>query len=103
MTSRPRTVSHVNEPARRLLEREGYTQVRHFWRLVIKMDEVPSESFEEFYQHGQLKVDLVVDAQNLVGTTQLHKRTGMYVARQYNVYEKVLRVGQELPTQLATA
>jgi len=96
------TVSHINEPARSLLEWEGYTQVRHFWRLVIKMDEIPSEAFEEFYQHGKLKVDLVVDAQDLVGTTQLHKRTGIYATRQYNVYEKVLRIGQELPIELAT-
>jgi GNAT superfamily N-acetyltransferase len=96
------TVSHVNEPARRLLEWEGYKQIRHFWRLVIKMDEFPSEAFEEFYQRGKLKVDLVVDAQDLMGTTQPHIRTGIYVERQYDIYEKVLHLGQELPMQLAT-
>jgi ribosomal protein S18 acetylase RimI-like enzyme len=90
-------VSNVNEVARQLLEWEGYTLARQFWRLVIKMDEVPSKTFEEFYQHGKLKVDLVVDAQNLMNATQLHQRTGMYVARQYDIYEKVLHVGQELP------
>jgi len=90
-------VSNVNTAAHHLLEWEGYTLIRHFWRLVIKMDEVPSKSFEEFYQHGKLKVDLVVDAQNLMDATQLHQRTGMYVARQYDIYEKVLHVVHELP------
>ena len=90
-------VSDVNATARQLLEWEGYTLARQFWRLVIKMDEVPSKTFEEFYQHGKLKVDLVVNAQNLMDATQLHQRTGMYVARQYDIYEKVLRLGQELP------
>src|SRR5260370_14251769 len=90
-------VSNVNAAARHLLEWEGYTLARHFWRLVIKMDEVPSKTFEEFYQHGKLKVDLVVDAQNLMGATQLHQRTGMYVRGRCDIYEKVLRVGQELP------
>ena len=91
------TVSNINAAARQLLEWEGYTLARHFWRLVIKMDEVPSKTFEEFYQHGKLKFDLVVDTRNLMDGTQLHQRTGMYVARQYDVYEKVLRAYQELP------
>jgi GNAT superfamily N-acetyltransferase len=85
------TVSSANRAACRLLEREGYTVVRNFWRLIIEMDEMPAESFDEFYQHGKLKVDLVVNAENLMGTTQLQKRTGMYVAHQYVVYEKELR------------
>jgi ribosomal protein S18 acetylase RimI-like enzyme len=91
------TVSNVNAAARHLFEWEGYTLARHLWRLVIKMDEVPSKTFEELYQHGKLKVDLVVDAQNLMDATQLHQRTGMYVARQYDIYEKVLHIGLELP------
>ena len=34
-------VSHTNERARRLLEEEGYRAVRHYWRMVIEMDEPP--------------------------------------------------------------
>ncbi len=48
---------------------------------------------DELYRHGKFKMDLVIDAQNLIGTTQLAARTGMYVARQYDVYEKELRAG----------
>ncbi len=91
------TVSHSNEGARRLLEREGYTPLRHFWRLIVDMEDDSSESFEELSEHGKLKLDLVVDAQNLVGTTQLHQRTGIYLAREYDIYEKELRAGWERP------
>jgi len=89
-------VSHSNEAARWLLEREGYTPVKQFWRLIVEMEDEPSESFEAFSQHGKLKLDLAVDIANPVGTTQIQKRTGIYVARQYDVYEKELRAGAEL-------
>jgi len=92
------TVSHSNEAARRLLEREGYTPLRHFWRLIIDTEDDPYESVAEFSQQGKLKLDLVVDAENLMGTTQVHQRTGIYLARQYDIYEKELRVGWEQPT-----
>ena len=87
-------VSSSDRAACRLLEREGYSEVRSFWRLIIEMDEMPTESFDDFYQHGKLKVDLVVDAENLMGTTRLQRRTGMYVAHQYVVYEKELRAAR---------
>ncbi len=35
------TISSVNEAGRRLLEDEGYTLARHFWRMRIEMDEMP--------------------------------------------------------------
>ena len=89
-------VSHSNEAARRLLEREGYTLQQHFWRLIVEMEDEPSESYEAFSQRGKLKLDLAVDMANLVGMTQIQKRTGIYVARQYDVYEKELRSGAEL-------
>ncbi len=91
------TVSHSNEAARRLLEREGYTPLRQFWRLMVDMEEDPSESLEAFTQRGKLKLDLVVDAPNLIGTTRMQQRTGIYLARQYDIYEKQLRAGQERP------
>ena len=89
-------VSHSNEAARRLLEREGYTLQQHFWRLIVEMEDEPSESYGAFSQRGKFKLDLAVDTENLVGMTQIQKRTGIYVARQYDVYEKELRSGAEL-------
>jgi GNAT superfamily N-acetyltransferase len=86
-------VSNLNQRAQRLFEREGYTPSRHFWRLMIQMEDVSEQSLDELYRHGKFKMDLVIDAQNLIGTTQLAARTGMYVARQYDVYEKELRAG----------
>jgi hypothetical protein len=88
------------------LERERYAQARHFWRLVIDMDEVVSPEVHGGNEKGKVRVDLVVDAQNLMGATPLARRTGMYVARQYHVYEKVLHPGytvMEQETQCATA
>ncbi len=89
------TVYETNQAAQQLLEREGYAP--QFWRLIVDLEEDPSESFEEFHQSGKLKLDLVVDTSNLMGTTNIQKRTSIYVARQYIVYEKELRPGGELP------
>ncbi len=89
-------VSNLNQRAQHLFEREGYTLSRHFWRLVIQVEDVLEQSLDELHRHGKLKVDLVIDAQNLMGTTQMATRTGMYVARQFDVYEKELRAGAEL-------
>jgi len=89
-------VSHSNEAARWLFEREGYTPVQQFWRLIVEMEDEPSESYEAFSRRGKLKLDLAVDTANLVDTTQIQKRTGIYVARQYDVYEKELRSGTEM-------
>jgi GNAT superfamily N-acetyltransferase len=90
------TVSNLNPVARELLEREGYTLARHFWRLVIDMDELPALVGEEVAQNSRIKVDLALDVRNLMGTMQLPRRTGIYVVRQYDVYEKVLRSRQEI-------
>ena len=89
------TVCQTNQAAQQLLEREGYTP--QFWRLIVDLEEDPSESFEEFHQSGKLKLDLVVETSNLIGTTNIQKRTSIYVTRQYIVYEKELRTDGELP------
>lgn len=83
------SVNNANNVAGMLLEREGYSLVRHSCRLLVDSD----ESFNGFYQRGSTKLDLAVDAQALIGVTQLHKRTGIYFMRQYDVYEKELRAG----------
>jgi GNAT superfamily N-acetyltransferase len=91
------TVFQTNQAAHQLLEREGYAPARQFWRLIVDLEDDPSESFAEFHQNGKLKLDLVVDTSNLMGTTNIQKRTGIYVARQYIVYEKELRPAVEPP------
>lgn len=56
------------------------------------------QSFGEFYRRGYKKVGLGVDASNLTGALRLYERAGMYVAQQYDRYEKELRPGKELMT-----
>ena len=80
-----------NTTARALLEHEGYELVRHFWRMMITAEEPQ----EECSQLETLKIDLVVNAQELIGLSQ--KRTGIYIARQYDIYEKELRAGTVQP------
>lgn len=92
-------VSNINQAAQSLLEREGYVQARHFWRLLIDMDEAILPETSNGSEKGKIRMDLVVDAQNLMGATSLARRTGIYVARQYHVYEKVLRAEYELVEQ----
>jgi mycothiol synthase len=52
------------------------------------------------YERGQKKVALGVDAASLTGATRLYERAGMHVARQYDTYEKELRPGRDLSTQI---
>lgn len=46
--------------------------------------------FAAFYQRGQHRVSLGVDAQNETGATRLYERVGMSVAERYDTYEKRL-------------
>lgn len=87
------TLSSLNQVGHSLFEREGYAVAHRFWRIVIEMDEMPPQSFEELSQRGRLKVDVVVDSQASVGPMQ--RRTGMYMVYQYEVYEKELRAGMQ--------
>jgi mycothiol synthase len=52
-------------------------------------------SFAEFYRRNQHRVALGVDSQNTTGATRLYRRAGMHVARQYDAYQKVLRMGKD--------
>ncbi len=87
-------VSAINQEAKDLLEQEGYTPVSRFWRMMIDAD----ESADGSYQQGKLKFDLFLEAQHLAGIAQEQQRTGIYVARQYDVFEKELRPGENLLT-----
>ncbi len=53
-------------------------------------------AFSEFYQRGKMKVDLEVDASSLTGATDLYLKAGMFVLRQFDMYEKELRPGREV-------
>ena len=79
------TVCVCNRGARQLLEREGYMSVKRFWRLSITDGDT----------HETLTADLNVDVQDLFDTSNTVERTGLYVARQYEVYEKELRPDAE--------
>src|SRR6266566_8693670 len=87
------TVSSVNEQAKRLFEREGYTPVRQFWRIAVRVD----ESLDKSNRHGEIKVDLDVDSQNMIGASQFYDRDAVYIIREYSIYEKELRAGEQLP------
>jgi hypothetical protein len=91
-------VSYYNEAARRLLEREGYHPMRHFLRLIVEMEDDPCATWKEFFYDGKLKLNLVVDSSNLVGSTHLQQRTGAYVARLNVIYEKELRISTQQRT-----
>lgn len=64
------------------------------------------EEQEESYQSKRLQFDLSIDEHNFMGTSARVVRTGMYVMRQYYVFEKELRVGammQQVVTQCVGA
>ncbi len=79
------TVCVCNRGARQLLEREGYMSVKRFWRLSITDGDT----------HETLTADLNVDTRDLFDASNMVERTGLYVARQYEVYEKELRPDAE--------
>jgi GNAT superfamily N-acetyltransferase len=56
-------------------------------------------TFGEFLKRGYKQVALSVDTQNLSGATRLYKKAGMRVAREFVVYEKELRAGEEISKQ----
>jgi mycothiol synthase len=58
-------------------------------------------SFAEFHRRGMRKVGLGVDAQNLTGALRLYYRAGMQPdpSRQFSMFEKELRPGEDLRTQ----
>jgi ribosomal protein S18 acetylase RimI-like enzyme len=52
-----------------------------------------------YYKRGLRKVSLGVDGENLTGALKLYEKAGMYVHRQFDLYEKELRPGEELSVQ----
>ena len=76
--------------------------VRRPWRKQGVGMALLRHAFDEFYQRGIHIVGLGVDAQNLTGATRLYTRAGMHVAVQHDTYQKELRPGEELSTQLVS-
>lgn len=73
---------------------EGYICVRHVWRVTIGIEEISPSS-----RRDQLTVDLLLDVDDLPGTIRCAPGANTYVARQHEIYEKVLpsstiRVGE---------
>ncbi|MBV8693965.1 MAG: GNAT family N-acetyltransferase [Chloroflexi bacterium] len=90
------TVSNFNQKAHKLLEREGYTLVHSFWRLMIDIESMPAYACREAHQQGKISIDLPVDGYDATaGTTHLRERQKAYIAHLYNVYEKELRAKVE--------
>jgi len=86
------TVSSVNEQAKRLFDREGYTPVRRVWRIAVG----PNDSIEKSSRYSDFKADLNVDSPHLVGATRLYDLDAVYIIREYYVYEKELRAGEQM-------
>ncbi len=70
--------------------------VKRAWRRQGIALALLQHAFGEYYKRGITKVDLGVDAESLTGATDLYKKAGMFVLRQYDMYEKELRPGKEV-------
>ncbi len=90
------TVTRLNEQAKRLFEREGYSAIRTLWRIEVgtnDSEEVPSIQ-------RALNTDLDKISQRIVDATDLYDMDAIYIIREYEVYEKELRAGVKLPESL---
>ncbi len=67
--------------------------VRRPWRRRELALALLRHAFLEFRKRGKQRVGLEVDAENLTGATQLYKKAGMHVTRQYDRYEFEVRPG----------
>ena len=77
----------------------GYVNVlgvRRPWRKKGLGLALLQHSFGEFYQRGCKRAGLGVDADSLTGATRLYERGGMHVDRQFCLYKKVLREGEDI-------
>ena len=70
--------------------------VKRPWRRQGIAQALLLEAFGEYYKRGKRKVDLGVDAESLTGATDLYKKVGMYVLRQFDLYEKEMRPGKDV-------
>jgi len=90
------TVSSLNEQAKRLFEREGYSALRTIWRIEVGAN----DSGEESTLDTVFKADLDILSQRLDDATKLYDLDAIYIIREFEVYEKVLRAGEKLTDRL---
>jgi mycothiol synthase len=74
--------------------------VRRQWRRRGIALALLQHSFRELYRRGKTMVILGVDAESLTGALRLYERAGMHVQYQVDRYEKELRPGEDLTTQI---
>ncbi len=55
--------------------------------------------FNALFQRGFSRIGLGVDASSLTGATRLYQRAGMYVHREYHLFEYEVRPGKDYLTQ----
>ncbi len=94
-------VSHTNARAKGLLEHEGYTLVRHSWRIIIETEDTTppalatSTTLDRQQRVRKHSLALDVSFPCVTGITRIYEPSGWYVVRQYDIYEKELRAGEE--------
>jgi GNAT superfamily N-acetyltransferase len=91
-------VTKLNEQARRLFEREGYTAIRTVWSIEVGANDSKLET-------PLAVVFPAVDVmpQRIIDATKLYDLDAVYIIREYEVYEKELRGGEMLPVRLDDA
>ena len=67
--------------------------VRRTWRRLGLGLSLLRTAFGEFWRRGYARVGLGVDASNPTGATRLYQRSGMHLAQEIKLFEKVLRPG----------
>ena len=86
--------SRLSRGAKNLLERDGYSWLRSFWRVTINVENIAAQTTQKIQHNGKVNVDMVVGSQTHMEETGV-QHTELYVAHQYDVYEKVLRLGSD--------
>lgn len=90
------TVTRLNEQAKRLFEREGYTAIRKIWRIEVGTNDSRKVSSLQ----RAFKADLNMVRKDIGDATDLYDMDAIYSIREYEVYEKELRAGEDLPVSL---
>jgi ribosomal protein S18 acetylase RimI-like enzyme len=68
--------------------------VRRPWRRQGIALALLRQAFQEFKRRGQRSVGLGVDAASPTGATELYRRAGMRIDKQFAQYRKIVRSGQ---------
>ncbi len=68
--------------------------VRRPWRRQGIALALLRHAFQEFKRRGRTIVGLGVDADSPTGATELYRRAGMHIDKQFDQYRKILRSGQ---------